>query len=157
MAAAPSYQQPASLATSAVYEPPLSNNQGSMTRVITPLASFTLDSSDSGSVIIASNGNAADTVVLLPALQPGLKFKFVAGPVKNVKAFTVTAPAAICNGLMQLDMATGGKPATAVAGATSIAFAKNVAIAGDFVEYACDGIQYSVLAMASAAAALTVA
>lgn len=122
--------------------------------IITPATgATTLTVGQSGSTIKLNIG-AAQQAITLPAVAAatGVKYKFVLGTGGNTSSATITAGAANIKGICMCNSAL-----VACAGITTITFAQNTAIVGDFVELESNGTNWTIFAMGSAAGAITFA
>lgn len=115
----------------------------------TVAAANTILASESGKTFFL--GLAGGFASTLPAPAAGLKFKFVVS-VAPTTAYTVTATAAVIEGAVDVN-------STLVLGAneTTITFAANTAIVGDWVEVESDGTSWFLNGMSGAIGGITLA
>jgi hypothetical protein len=123
-------------------------NDGIAATVETLTADKVLTAADSGKTFIlgAEEGKA----ITLPALQSGLKYKFIVGLAFATSAWTVTAPVKKIQGVVIVN-------STKVFGENEdiITFAHAAEKVGDWVEVICDGTNWYVNGVAEATGGIT--
>tara|TARA_R110000803_G_scaffold14887_9_gene41369 strand:+ start:4603 stop:5010 length:408 start_codon:yes stop_codon:yes gene_type:complete len=116
----------------------------------TVIAAKTLSHADSGKVFILTA--AAGAAITLPALKAGANFKFIVGSAFATTSWTVTGGGAKIQGTVIVNGAS-------VLGEneTTITFADAAEKIGDFAELHCDGTNWYLSGVGSAASSITLA
>ena len=119
-------------------------------KVITLTAAKTLISADSTNTYILSA--AIGLPIALPALEAGLKFKFIVGAAFATTDWTIVCPSAIGQGGAIVNSVN-----VPAANETTISLVATAETVGDFVNVECDGTNYYINGIGTAAGAITFA
>ncbi len=118
-------------------------------------AARTLTSSDSGKTFYLSL--AAGFTVTLPTIAEGLRFKFFVKTAPTGGAYAITGAAtSTVLGVNELEVDTGDDGPSS-SGTTTVSFAANVALPGDYLEYECDGTKWYAIGQTRADGGITIA
>jgi len=117
--------------------------------VETIAADSTLTAADSGKAFILNN--ATGEVVTLPALESGLNFRFIVGAAFATDNWVIdSAEGDNINGILLVNGAS-----VAAADEDQINFVATAESIGDYIEILCDGSQWLVNGVGSAAGSIT--
>lgn len=114
------------------------NIHGDDVEVLT--AAKTLTAEDHGKVFFLNS--ATEFAVTLPAMEAGLKFKFIVKAAPVTDSYTVvTASSAnkILGQVASADLTSATVADSETSGGDTISFAAGVAVVGDWAEVVCDG------------------
>ena len=119
-------------------------------KVITLTAAKTLISADSTNTYILNA--AAGAAITLPALEAGLKFKFIVGALFATTDWTIVCPSAIGQG-----GAIVNSVFVPAANETTISIELGADTIGDYLNIECDGTNYYINGVGAQAASITFA
>lgn len=123
--------------------------QRAKAEVETISAAQTLTEADSGKVLILNA--AAGATITLPALGSGLRFKFVVGAAFATTNWVVdSAEGDNINGILVVNGAS-----VAASGEDQVDFVASSESIGDYIELVCDGSQWLLSGVGSAAGSIT--
>ncbi|QCZ35015.1 hypothetical protein D8Z79_025805 (plasmid) [Escherichia fergusonii] len=123
--------------------------QRAKAEVETISAAQTLTEADSGKVLILNA--AAGATITLPALGSGLRFKFVVGAAFATTNWVVdSAEGDNINGILVVNGAS-----VAASGEDQVDFVASAESIGDYIELVCDGSQWLLSGVGSAAGSIT--
>jgi len=109
----------------------------------------TLTESDSGKVF-SLKAATVGAAITLPALEKGLKFKFIVAAAFATTAWTIVSSTSVIQG-----MAIVNSVAVLGSDENTITFAHAAETVGDFVELVCDGTNWYASGFAAAAGGVT--
>lgn len=120
-------------------------------------ATTTLTAASHGKTLFLNS--ATEFVTTLPALEAGLRFKFVVKAAPSAASYTVvTSDSAnvIVGQVLSSELPAAAAADSETAGGDTITFVDGVAVKGDWAEVVCDGTNWYMTAGCKTAAAITI-
>lgn len=118
--------------------------------IVTISAAKTLKDSDHGKTFLLNA--AAGAAITLPAVKPGLKFKFIVDAAFATTAWTIVTPGGV-------NIIQGGVDVNSTlvpfANEDTITFVASAETIGDFVHLECDGTDWNASGLGTASGAIT--
>ena len=124
----------------------IQTNQCVTLSTATPL---TISASDTGKFILVP-GQAGAQIINLPALAPGLTYRFIKTGIANAGSSVITPITAVIQG--QINSAANFSP---VVNGLSVTFAASSSM-GDLVEMYCDGVNWNIKGVSKTALGVSV-